>query len=146
MLRPLNPTTCHCHFSESPWFIMSQSQWQCFPCEAALPPSRLGVASLSVLAPRPIFVPSINQLMVLGSKLSLLKIGSDFLGLAQLNSWFPFIRSLCWHRQLPLQIGQVLEKSTLGSSPLLGSWWSPVSWQPNRPSTSRPILEKDVSL
>lgn len=43
-------------------------------------------ASLSVLAPRPIFVPSINQLMVLGSKSSLLEIGSDFLGFAQLNS------------------------------------------------------------
>lgn len=82
------------------------------PCGAP-PPSRLGLASLGVLAPRPVFVPSISQLMVLGSKLSLLKIGSDLLGFAHLDSWFPFIRSLWWHSQLPLQIGQVLEKSTL---------------------------------
>lgn len=32
MLRPLNPTTCHCPFSQSHWFIsMSWSQWQCSP-------------------------------------------------------------------------------------------------------------------
>lgn len=40
------------------------------------------------------------QLMVSGSKLSLLQIGGDFPGFAQLNSRFSFILIFCSHRQI----------------------------------------------
>lgn len=148
MLRPLNPTTYHCRLSRSHWFTLSQLQWQCPPPP---PPAKLlppgfppGFASLGV-GPVSSFCSQYRSAHGFRIQLSLLKTGSDFLGFAQLDSWSPFLRSLCWHRQLPPQIRQVPGNSTRGGTSLPGPWWSHVSWQPNGPSTSGPILEKDVS-
>lgn len=101
LLRPLNLTTCslslltvtlvHQHV---PAIVT-----ELFPPYRAAPcrPSRFVLPASECLGPGLNFC-SQYQLMVSGSKLSLLEIGGDFPGFAQLNSWFSFI--FCLHRQI----------------------------------------------
>lgn len=106
-------------------------------CSPTFPPWFLPA---SVSCPRVQFLfPVSSQLMVSGSSCPCWRLVVTFL---DLHSWIP---------DFPLSAasvgtGSYLGNSTLGGSPLLGSWWSPVSWQPNRPSTSGPILEREMSL
>lgn len=111
MLRPLNPTTCHCPFSWSHWFIsMSQSQLAVLFPHAVLSPSRpyLILPASVCLGPVWKFF-SYYQLMVLGSKLSSLEIGSDswVCTIAFLVFLCPY---LCWHRQLSADVGSPREQ------------------------------------